>query len=781
MNLRPVSSCLPLLGLVLCAAVCPVESSLAQKPPPPVKPNPLAPVLAAPAPLGMQRGTSLELTLTGTNLAGPTGLLTSFPCKVTIPTDNKNGLDNAKLRVKLEVPADAPLGYHRLQLATTRAMSNLRLFAIDDLPQVAQVAGNHALTNAQPVPIPCVVAGRLDNEAKDYYKVTVKAGQRLNFDVLGHRLGGPIDPQIYLYDGRTQRELAHANDSPGCQTDPRLSYTFKEAGEYILEVYDVVNRGGPDYGYRLRIGDFPLATVAVPMAAKRGTKVGVRFAGPVVDGVAPVDVTVPTDPAVTTLWVAPKGPAGLHGWPVAVAVSDLPETVEQEPNSEPAKANRVVVPGGITGRFEQANDRDFYLFSAKKGQVLRLDVRTVELNSPTLVYMVVHDAKGEGELAKTNTQAPPPADQRIDFNPPADGDYMVEVQHLNYAGGPDEAYHLTIAPARPDFDVGVGIDRYDVAPGSLVPLIMLANRRGYAGPIELSVVGTPGLKGETTLAPGQTGGILLVEAAPDMKAGPYLLTIQAKGVIDGAPVMEFLNVRKAVSDTLAGLPYPPRQLGTQIALAVKERPPFLLASRVEPARVIPGKPANLVVTVTRNPGFAEDIVLAGPEGLPANVKPPALKPIPKGQNEVKVPLDLNPKAPLGKYFITLSGKAKHMNQEYLTYARPSPVDLVLPFSLKAEPATLTLAQGAKAKIKVTAIREPGYDGPIDVIVRNLPAKVTAGKAIIPKGQTAVDIDLAAAPDAPAVAKGDVNALGTATELANLQNASPNFAITVTKK
>jgi hypothetical protein len=517
------------------------------------------------------------------------------------------------------------------------------------------------------------------------------------------------------------------------------------------------------------------------MAAQRGTKVTVRFAGQAVDGVPPVEVTVPTDPTATTLWVTPRGPSGLHGWPVALAVSDRPETVEQEPNSEPAKANRLPVPGAVTGRFEQANDKDFFVFTAQKGQALRLDVQTTELHSPTLVYMVIRNAKGEGELAKSNPQAPAAADQRIDFTPPADGDYIVEVQHLNFAGGSEEAYHLTIAPLRPDFDIGVGIDRYDVAPGSLVPLVMLANRRGYAGPIELSVTGPPGLKGGITLPPGQTGGILLVEAANDMKEGPYLITVLARGVIDGTPITEFLNVRKAVSDSLAGLPYPPRQLDTQIAVAVKDRPPFQLASRVEPAKVAPGKPATLIITATRGPGFMEDIALAAPEGLPANVKPPALKPIPKGQSEVKVPLDLNPKAPLGTYLITVAGKAKHQNQEYLTYARPTPVELVVPFSLKVEPANLTYAQGTKAKLKVTASRQGGYQGPIEVVLRNLPAKVTAGKAVIAKGQTTVDIDLAVAPDAPAMARADVNALGTATELGNMQNASPNFTITVAKK
>src|SRR5207249_4750568 len=91
-------------------------------------PNPQAPTLNMPMPLGIQRGTAMELTLTGTNLAEPTGLWTSFPAHVTIPTDNNNGKDNAKLQVHLEVPKDVPLGFHSIRLATTRGMSNFRLF-----------------------------------------------------------------------------------------------------------------------------------------------------------------------------------------------------------------------------------------------------------------------------------------------------------------------------------------------------------------------------------------------------------------------------------------------------------------------------------------------------------------------------------------------------------------------------------------------------------------------------------------------------------------------------
>jgi hypothetical protein len=781
MSLRRLSHCLPSAVFVLLAALAPVGEGRGQKPPPPVKPNPLAPVLAAPAPLGMQRGTTLELTLTGTNLAEPTGLLVGFPCKVTIPTDNKNGLDNAKLRVRLEVPADAPLGAHRLQLATTRGMSNLRLFCVDDLPQVAQAAGNHARTSAQALPVPCVVAGRLDTEASDFYKISVKAGQRLSFDVLGHRLGGPIDPQLSLYEAGTQRELAHDNDSPGAQTDPRLTYTFKDAGEYLIEVSDVLNRGGADYWYRLRVGDFPLATVPVPMAAQRGGKAIVHFGGPAVQGVAPVEVVVPADPSVNTVWVAPKGASGLHGWPVALAVTDHPEGIEQEPNHEPAKANRVPVPGGVTGRFEQSNDTDLFVFAAKKGQKLLIEAHTLELYSPTLVYMVVKNAKGEGELAKTNPQAAPPADQRIEFTPPADGDYLVAVQHLNLVGGPDEAYHLTITPARPDFDLAVGLDRFDVAPGSVVPLVIATNRRGYNGPIELSVAGPAGFKGAAVIPTGQLLATLLLEASPELKTGPYLATITGKATIDGKAVTEYLSVRKAVSDSLAGLPYPPRQLATQLAVAVKAPAPFQLAARIEPAQSAPGLPASLVITATRGPGFDDVITLGPPEGLPPNVKPPPLKPLAKGQNEVKVPLDLNAKAGLGKYLITLSGRGSLLKKEYLTYARPAALTLTAPFELKVEPAPLSLAQGTKAKLKVIATRVSGFDGDVTVELRNLPAKVTAGKAVIPKGQPAVDIDITAAPDAPAAARADVNVLGTAPAVGNQQNASGNFTVTVLKK
>src|SRR5438067_776773 len=88
--------------------------------------NAQAPRLAVTAPLGMQRGTGLDLALTGANLARPTGLWTDIPgAKVIIPTDGDNGKDAGKLRARVEVPKETPLGYYGLRLATAHGISNL--------------------------------------------------------------------------------------------------------------------------------------------------------------------------------------------------------------------------------------------------------------------------------------------------------------------------------------------------------------------------------------------------------------------------------------------------------------------------------------------------------------------------------------------------------------------------------------------------------------------------------------------------------------------------------
>ncbi len=642
---------------------------------PPAPAPPQAPTLAPIMPLGMQRGTTLEVTLTGTNLAGPTGVWTSFPAKVTIPTDAKNGMNPSSLRVKIEVPKDAPMGFHSIRLATTKGMSNARLFCIDDLPQVMESANNHEPKTAQVLPVPCVLVGRADAETTDYFKIAVKPNQRISFDILGRRLGSAFDPQITLLDATTGRELpgGHSQDAPGLQDDARLTYTFKNAGDLLIAVRDVSYRGGGDFHYRLRVGDFPCATTPLPLAAKRGSKVAVRFTGPTVDGVSPVEVQVPPDPLITAIQVAPRGANGLYGWPVMLALSDLDEQLETEPNNDPGKANRIAVPGAITGRLEQKDDIDYFVFAAKKGKRYTIEAHTNEHLSPTEVYMELRNDKGAKILASDPKLAP-----KLDFTAPADGDFTLVVQHLNYWGGPDEVYRLTVTPYEPGFSLSLNLDRFSVTPGGTVSIPIFATRAGYNGAIEVSVAGAKGLSGSVTIPagppkpPNQPSAVLNVKA-DELPVGPMTFTLQGKAMIDGKPVVRLVSVQNLLTAAMANLPVPPRTMYHTVGMAILEKPPFTLSAKFDAPAVQPGKSITATVTAARQPGFTAEIAVTL-VGLPPGAAATPAK-IPVGQNEVKVTVNLKPNVKPGQALVTFQGSAKHRGRDVV--ARTAGVALVV--------------------------------------------------------------------------------------------------------
>ncbi len=747
----------------------------AQKKAPPAV-NAQAPKLATSAPLGMQRGTAADLTLTGANLAQPVGLTTSIPgAKVTIPTDGGNGTDAARLRVRLEVPKDAPLGYHALRLATAKGMSNVRLVCVDELPQVLSNEKNRAVTAPQAVPVPCVVIGKIANEAADYYKFVVQAGQRVSFDVLAHRLGSALDPQITLLDARRQRELpgGHNNDAPGLQTDARLSYQFAEAGEYIVEIRDTIYRGGDEYAYRLRIGDFPCATSPLPMAAKRGSKATVFFSGPCVDGVWPEAVEVPADASANVIWVAPRGSSGLHGWPVALAVSDHEELLETEPNNDRVQANRIPIPGGITAGFQSKGDIDYFTFTAKKGQRLVVESHSQELYSPCEVFMTVKDVK-DAEVAKSNPTTPP----RLTFSPAADGDYTLIVEHLFNWHGPSETYRITVTPQEPDFELTLASDRIDVPQAGTAVLALTAVRRDYNGPIDVSLQGIPGVTGHATLAAGQVAGSLLVSASFAAPVGPALGFARGAAVINGKTVTRAASVRPTLTQDLASLTYPPLQFNEQVAVAVTEKAPFVLTVHAKQTECYPGGAFPILVSAARVPGFTEEIALAAVD-VPPTVTP-ALKAVPKGKNDIDVQLNATAKAALGNFPVFLSGKGKFRNTDY-TVVAPLTLTVAPPLEIKVESAPLKLKPGEKAKLKVTALRKGGNPGPITVELKNLPAQVTANKITVAEKQDQGEIEVTAAPTAAVADKADVSAVAIATAAGNQQATSPAFTVSILKK
>ena len=194
---------------------------------------------------------------------------------------------------------------------------------------------------------------------------------------------------------------------------------------------------------------------------QRGNGASVGFAGPGMDAIPAAAVKVSSDPTRVVMYAAPRGKSGVSGWPVPVRLSDHPELVEQEPNDEPAKANKVPVPGGISARFGGPKDVDHFAFPGKKGQKLVVSAMTYEVNAPTEVLIRVLDAKG-AEVGRSN---PAQAGARVEFTPAADGEFVAACEHLLSVHGPNEVYHLSVVPAAPDFTLTLALDRYEAPAG----------------------------------------------------------------------------------------------------------------------------------------------------------------------------------------------------------------------------------------------------------------------------------------------------------------------------
>lgn len=663
------------MRLSLSAMVCLLTATVAvaQPKPPALPPN--FPTLTTLASIGGKPGATVDVTLTGTNLTDATQVWTSFNGKVTIPEGQK---DATKLNAKIEIPASTPVGFHTLRVATKVGVSVARPFIVDDLPEVIE-KDNNKKAAPQVIAPPCVVVGTATAEVSDFYKVPVKAGETITFEVLARRIGSPCDPVILLYDAAGKELFGlYADDTPGLQGDARLTHTFPAAGEVIVEVRDTTYRGGADFAYRFRVGNTPGATTAFPLAVQAGQTTNVGFAGVGLDGVKPVSVKGEGE----VVNIAPKRDNGPGGWPVSVRVHPFPETVEQEPNNTPDKANVLPVPGGVSARFGEKGDVDHFKVTAKKGQKLAVTALTFEVNSPAEVFVRVLDAKG-AEVAKSN---PTQIGTRVEFTAAADGDYVIACEHTNYLFGPNEVYHLSVKPVTADFAVTVAFDRLDVPAGGvgLLPVTTFTKANGFNGPVDVEFT-SPTVSGKITLPAAAnpqpaTPLYLPLAAKPGTTPGVVVGTLKATAKIDGADVSKSVDLIDLVKAGLAGMPTPPREVTTQFAVVVVPETPFSLELKLDAAEVAKGGTLKGKVIAKRSDKFDAEIAIST-VSLPVNVAPKFV-PIKKGENEAVVEFSVPATVAPGQSVFVLRGTAKVEKKDVGAVALPVSVNVTEP---KPEP------------------------------------------------------------------------------------------------
>ena len=167
---------------------------------------------------------------------------------------------------------------------------------------------------------------------------------------------------------------------------------------------------------------------------------------------------------------------GLVSNALPLAVGEMPEAPEAEPNDSAAKANKIETPVTVNGRIGQIGDVDCFAFSVEAQQKLMMEVRARRLDSPLDSIIALFDSKGQELAADDDTVdlgaglAIHHADLQLVYTFPSAGDYVLKLRDAQSKGGEEYAYRLTVAAPRGDFLVQITPDNPRLGQGGSATL-----------------------------------------------------------------------------------------------------------------------------------------------------------------------------------------------------------------------------------------------------------------------------------------------------------------------
>jgi len=435
------------------------------------------------------------------------------------------------IAVKITPGSKAALGVHEFRVACAHGLSSLGMLVVVDAPVVLEKPGINLPAKAQPVPLPSVACGRIEvAENVDYFKIHCRAGQVVTLEVQGARLQDKIhdlqkhlDPFIAVLD-MDGRELAASDDA--YFADPTTSFKAPRDGDYLVLIRDAKFEGDPRWSYALSITDKPYVAQVYPMALNPGREALVEPVGSA-KLLKPVwPITPPIRPGV---YAIPLTYPGGETNPAPIVVTNLPLISEQEPNDEPAKANRIEIPCGVNGRIGEKRDLDHFVFKAVKGKKIRVEVFArrfgTELRSQLDSQLDILSSAGKVVASNDDVNG---KDAAIEFSPTADGEYVVRIRDLNNKGGEGFVYYLEADWIRPSFSLKCDPSKAMMGPGSRAAWYPLLTRtNGFEGPVKIEVKGLPaGVSvNPLTIPANMTTGLLVVSAAPGSKLDASLVEI----------------------------------------------------------------------------------------------------------------------------------------------------------------------------------------------------------------------------------------------------------------
>lgn len=717
-----------------------------------------SPELGVVLPRGGTRGQQVDLHLHGKYLHEPQEIIFYKPGISVVSLEKVN---DKHVKAKVSIAPDAPLGEHPLRLRCKGGVTYMRTFWVGQFPVVREKEPNNEFAKPQVIALNHTVHGTAGTEDEDHYRVTAKKGQRISVEVEGMRLGAVFfDAYVAIMDAR-RFELATSDDTSLHRQDPFVSVIAPEDGDYTVVVRESSYEGNNNCRYRLHVGTFSRPTAVFPPAAAPGKPTAFRMIGDPAGDYTINAAPTGKDGDMFALFAQRDGLSAPS--PNPVLLSSLPFANEQEPNNEskqatPAKA--LAAPCAFHGIISRQNDIDWFRFSAKKGQNLRIRVRARSLRSPLDSVIIVRDAKGK-QLSRNDDQGQGGLDSVVDFRPPADGEYRINIRDHLRKGGPDYIYRVEIDYRKPTLVASLPVARRNdsqfrkvisIPRGNRYATVVNVARQNNGADCRLEASSLPqGVRMVSTPAPRSTTTFLaFFEAVPDapVAGGLYPLVIRdtkAGSNLSGS-LREVIHHIEINNTGTFHSTYDDR-----VTVAVTEEAPFHVDLHALPVPIVRNGTARLKVTLRRAAGFDGEVKVVLP-WKPPGVGSPTQITIPKGKTEGYYDINANGDAALGQFQLCVTAEANTKKGPVMVSSALVPLHVSDPLVTASIQMASTIP-GEDVPLVCKIDHHQPFEGEAQVILHGLPHGVKTEPKMINAGTKELIFELKVAPDA---AKGNHN-------------------------
>lgn len=456
---------------------------------------------------------------------------------------------------EVTVAPDAKPGRREIRVITKRGISNALPFFVGQVPEVARksmktckkpVLGKEYLTQSKMpidevemrIEVPCTMNGQLAAGELNRYRFPASKGQRLVISAQARQLipyvadgvPGWFQAVLRLHDANG-KEMAY-NDDFRFHPDPVLYFEVPEDGDYVLTINEALFRGRESFTYRITIGELPFVTSIFPLGGRAGQPVKIEMNGWNLEKTT-LAPPPPKDAKPGHHLIAATNGTLVSNY-LPFALDTLPECLDQEPNDQPAKAQKVSLPIIINGRADRPGDWDVFEVAGKAGETIVVEVHARRLGSPFDSFVKVTGADGKiialnddhyDAASGLNTDH---ADSYLMVKLPADGKYFIHLGDTRRHAGKEYAYRLRISQPRPDFALRLIPSRLVIRSKSAASVTVFAIRKdGFTGPIKLSFKDLPkGLESSAaTLAANKEMAKLTVKTSLAEMEKPVNLTV----------------------------------------------------------------------------------------------------------------------------------------------------------------------------------------------------------------------------------------------------------------